>query len=162
MSHFKQLSNAIPRNPVILMYDNEIESGKGKPLGEFLNYAKINSEKKEMLKDKCMVGVIDNLYLLTVPLIDEKPECDIEDLFDNLTRSHKIDGKKFTKDNNFDTRKYYGKEIFSQYVMDNYADINFDEFRPVLDNISSIINIYTKLPVDIDKSSASKVLLETQ
>lgn len=116
-----------------------------------------------------MVNIIDSLYLLTVPLIGGKPECDIEDLFEKSTLSHKIEGKEFSKKDNYDVSKYYGKEIFSQYILKNYSDINFNEFRSVLDNINNIMDIYQKRLADternleaknIDKSSADKVLLE--
>ncbi|PAK34473.1 RNA-dependent DNA polymerase, partial [Peribacillus simplex] len=116
-----------------------------------------------------MVDLIDNLYLLTVPLIDGKSECDIEDLFENITLLHEINGREFTKKDKYDVSKYYGKEMFSKYILDNYSDINFNEFRSVLDNINNIIDIYTMGVVDtahkleaknIDKSSADKVPLE--
>lgn len=95
------------------MFDNEIKSGKRKPIGDFLNHAKIDDEKVELLKSEYKINVIDNLYLLTVPLIGGKSECDIEDLFDKTTLSRKINGKEFTKKDNYDTSKYYGKDIFS-------------------------------------------------
>ena len=76
------MSNTLPRNPVILMFDNEIKSGKKKPIGKFLNEVNLN-EKKGILEKEYMVNIIDNLFLLTVPLIGSKPECDIEDLLKN-------------------------------------------------------------------------------
>lgn len=173
LSVFKKISNTSPKNPVFLMFDNEIESGvgkKAKPIGKFLKHAEanLNAKKKETLEKEYMVNIIENLYLLTVPLIGGKTECDIEDLFDSTTLSHKIDGRKFTTDNNNKSPKYYGKEIFSKYILNNYSDINFGEFRLVLDNINKIMNNYKKdqavtgnnLETKImDKNSADKVLL---
>ncbi|WML54326.1 retron Ec67 family RNA-directed DNA polymerase/endonuclease [Neobacillus sp. PS3-12] len=164
--YFKQISNTLPKNPVILIFDNE---GKNKPLGLFLNHAGLDAKKREILDSRYMVDLIDNLYLLTVPLIDGKSECDIEDLFEDITLSYEISGRKFTKEDKYDTSKYYGKDMFSKYILNNYADINFNEFRSVLDNINNIIGIYTNGIVDtgqdleaknIDKSSADKVLIE--
>ena len=169
-SDFKKMSNAIPKYPVILMFDNEIKSKGDKPIGNFLNHAKVNPKKRGILEDEYMVNIIDNLYLLTVPLVGEKLECDIEDLFKDSTISHIIAGRTFNKNNDYENSKYYGKEIFSQYISTSYSDIDFDGFRPVLDNISNIINSYTKQPLDVgrdteaintDKSSASKVHSET-
>ncbi|WP_307480553.1 retron Ec67 family RNA-directed DNA polymerase/endonuclease [Cytobacillus purgationiresistens] len=166
---FKKLSKGLPINPVILMFDNEIKSGKNKPIGKFLNHAGLGDEKRGILENEYMVDIIDNLYLLTVPLIGGKSECDIEDLFEEITLSRKIDGRKFSKKDNYDISKYYGKEIFSKVILNNYSDINFNEFRSVLDNINNIIDIYTKGLVNtghdleaknINKSSADKVLLE--
>lgn len=169
LSYFKKISNTLPKKPVILMFDNEIKSGKRKPIGDFLNHAKIDDAKVELLKSEYKINVIDNLYLLTVPLIGGKSECDIEDLFDKTTLSRKINGKEFTKKDNYDTSKYYGKDIFSKYILDNYININFNNFRSVLDNINNIIDIYTKRRVDtehnieaknIDESSEKKIPLE--
>ncbi|MBY0155567.1 RNA-directed DNA polymerase [Cytobacillus firmus] len=166
LSYFRLISNTLPKNPVILIFDNE---GKNKPLGLFLNHAVLDVKKREILDSSYMVDLIDNLYLLTVPLIDGKSECDIEDLFEDITLSYEISGRKFTKEDKYDTSKYYGKDMFSKYILNNYADINFNEFRSILDNINSIIGIYTNGIVgtgqeleakNIDKSSADKVLLE--
>lgn len=169
LSYFKKITNTLPKNPVLLMFDNEIKSGKKKPVGDFLHHVSLSKEKKVIFEDKYAVELIDNLFLLTVPLIKGKDECDIEDLFEEVTLSHKIYGKNFTKKDRFDNSKYYGKEIFSKYVLNNYYNINFNEFRAVLDNINNIIEIYTKQLVDtghdkeannIDKSIAGKVPLE--
>ncbi|RPJ94079.1 RNA-directed DNA polymerase [Rummeliibacillus sp. TYF005] len=169
LSYFKTISNTLPMNPVILMFDNEIKSGNKKPIGKFLNYANLDAAKRETLENNYMVDIIDNLYLLTVPLIGGKSECDIEDLFEEITLLNKIDGKKFIKADKYDVTKYYGKEIFSKYIINNYTDINFTKFRAVLDKISNIIETYTKGLVDTghnletkikDKSSADKVPLE--
>lgn len=169
INYFKKISNTLPENPVILMFDNEIKSGKIKPIGNFINHVKLNDEKRGILEDKYMVNIIDNLYLLTVPLIDGKPECDIEDLFEESTLSQKIGGKAFCKKDKYDYSKYYGKEIFSKYISEKYNDINFNQFRSVLNNISNIIEIYTKGLADttenfeakkIDKNSMDKVPLE--
>jgi len=170
LSYFKKISKNSPKNPVFLMFDNEIESKRKKPIGNFLNLAKLDDNKKETLKTEYMINIIDNLYALTVPLIGKKSECEIEDLFDDFILSHKIDGREFTKNHNYDNSKYYGKEIFSNYILNNYFNINFNEFKPILDNINNIIKIQQEKIVDTrddleskntDKSSASKVPLET-
>ncbi|MGN7297088.1 retron Ec67 family RNA-directed DNA polymerase/endonuclease [Ferdinandcohnia sp. SAFN-114] len=169
MRYFKKISNTLPNNPVILMFDNEIKSGKNKPIGNFINHVKLDDKKRGILEDKYMVNIIDNLYLLTVPLINGKPECDIEDLFENNTISQKIGGKEFCKKDQYDHSKYYGKEIFSKYILDNYTDINFNSFKSVLTNINNIIEIYSMGLSDtggnleakgLDKSSEDKFLLE--
>lgn len=144
LNYFKKISGNSPENPVILLFDNEIKSGNKKPIGKFLNYAGLDDEKKTTLKKENMVNIVDSLYLLTVPLINGKLECDIEDLFDNNTLFLKIEGKEFSKKDSYDVSKYYGKEIFSQHISQNYSDINFNQFRPVLDNINKIIDVYTR------------------
>lgn len=169
LSYFKRISGALPSNPVILMFDNEIKSGKKKPIGKFLNHVQVNDEDKKILTDRYKINIIDNLYLLTVPLIGGKDECDIEDLFDEIILSQKIEGKEFTKEDNYDVSKYYGKEIFSKYILTNYTDINFNEFKPILDNINKIVDIYKKQLVGLssnldiknkDKNRARKIPIE--
>lgn len=169
LDYFKEISSTLPTNPVILMFDNEINSKKNKPIGSFINHAKLGEKKKGILLEQDMVNIVDNLYLLTVPLIDGKLECDIEDLFEQSTLSQKINGREFCKKDKYDYSKYYGKEIFSKYILDNYTDINFNKFRSVLNNINNIIDIYTKGLVEtggnpeaksLEKSSGDKVPLE--
>ena len=139
------------------MFDNEIKSGKNKPIGNFLNHTKLNDKKREILEGNYMVNLIDNLYLLTVPLVDGKFECDIEDLFEKNTLAKKIDGREFTKKDKYDQSRYYGKEIFSKHILENYTDINFQKFKPVLNNIENIIEPYNNEPMGsesyINKSS---------
>ncbi|WP_223827902.1 retron Ec67 family RNA-directed DNA polymerase/endonuclease [Bacillus atrophaeus] len=149
---FKELSNTSPENPVILMFDNEIKSEGKKPIGSFLNHAKLNFKKKTKLSNDYMVDIVDNLYLLTVPLVKGKSECDIEDLFDDGALSQIIDGKEFTKENDYDHSKYYGKEIFSKYVESDYSNINFDRFKSILDNMNFIIDTYKKEHVNKEHS----------
>lgn len=142
LGYFKSTSKNFPKSPVIFMFDNEMNSGKKKPIGKFLNHTKVDKLKIETLKKENMLNIIDNLFILTVPLVGGKSECDIEDLFDDSTLSHKINGKEFTKLDSYDSSKYYGKEMFSKYILKHYNDINFNEFRPVLNNINKIIDSY--------------------
>ncbi|MGM0845006.1 MAG: retron Ec67 family RNA-directed DNA polymerase/endonuclease [Bacillota bacterium] len=152
LRYFKKISNISPENPVILMFDNELESGKKKPIGSFLNNVKLNDEKKSILEEQYMVNIVENLYLLTVPLIDKKLECDIEDLFEKETLSQKLGGRVFTKKDKYDHSQYYGKEIFSKYILENYTDINFNGFRPVLNNINDITKKYSAGHIDRDNN----------
>lgn len=139
---FKKLGNRPPMNPVILLFDNEL-SNKNKPAYKFTK-DKISKEQKQQLESNTWIQVIENLYLLMTPLIEGKEESDIEMLFDNTTLSHEIDGKMFCKQDNYDIDKFYGKEIFSQYIMKYYRNIDFSGFRPLLNNIKMISENYKK------------------
>ncbi len=79
---------------------------------------------------------------MTHPLINGKNECEIEDLFKKETLEYRIDGKSFSRKSDYDTNKYYGKEIFSRYVSSNYESIDFIGFRGLLDNLNKIIKMY--------------------
>ncbi|RSL29691.1 RNA-directed DNA polymerase [Salibacterium salarium] len=137
--YFNKISDTFPNNPVILVYDNEPSNGK--PLNQIINYAGL---ERETIRDKLMITIVDNLYLLTVPPVNEPSESDIEDLFDIKTLEHKINGKTFNKNNEMDPTKHYGKERFSQFISENYCDINFDNFKHILNNISDIVKEYKK------------------
>lgn len=133
----------VPSNPVILLFDNEMSNGK-KPICSFISYADIKRQKREALADDLAVEIIDgsNLFLVTNPLIAGETECEIEDLFDESTKNHRIEGKTFSKNDKADKEKHYGKEIFSNYIQSNYRNIDFDNFKPILDNFVRIINEY--------------------
>ncbi|WP_219906377.1 retron Ec67 family RNA-directed DNA polymerase/endonuclease [Staphylococcus pasteuri] len=140
---FKLLGKNVPYNPVILMFDNELQNTK-KPLSNFCKHAKLSNDKKNKLKTDYYINLIENLYLLTHQLMPNSNENELEDLFDQQALSKKIGGKTFKRGDGFDTNQYYGKEIFSQYIISNYKRINFDNFRPLLDNLVEIIKDYSK------------------
>ena len=86
-----------------------------------------------------------NLYLMVTPLQKGKSISDIEDLFHSELLKTKLDGKIFTKNDKYDTKIYYGKDRFSKYVMKNYAKIDFEAFKPLLNNIKKIVYQYKKI-----------------
>lgn len=130
-------------NPVIFVFDNEL-SNKRKPLYSFVSHADLSSKKELLQKDLC-VKVLDNgnLFLVTNPLMPGEKESEIELLFDDSTRNHIINGKIFSLDNKYDKKIFYGKDIFSNYILSNYQQINFDNFKPMLSNFVSVINNYS-------------------
>lgn len=87
-----------------------------------------------------------NLYILTNQLVEGKPECEIEDLFDEKTLNLEISGKTFSRKDE-DKEKYYNKDIFSSYISSHYREINFTNFKPLLDNINKIIGDYQEIKV---------------
>ena len=103
------------------------------------------SSKKELLQKDLCVKVLDNgnLFLVTNPLMPGEKESEIELLFDDSTRNHIINGKNFSLDNKYDKKIFYGKDIFSNYILSNYQQINFDNFKPMLSNFVSVINNYS-------------------
>ncbi len=151
-----------PSNPVIFIFDNETKTEK--PLKNFMKYTKMNEKSKSAfckiqyckldvvtdninIKDKAKADEISkhsNLYLLTNPLVNNEPECEIEDLFDEKTLSHEIGGRKFSRKDE-DKNKFYNKDIFSKYIYDNYKSIDFSNFKPILDNLNRIIKEYREI-----------------
>lgn len=147
-NYYKDICNSsqrTPSNPVILLFDNELANNK-KPICSFISHAGIKEKVIGTLKKDLMINVMGegNLFLTTNPLIGSEKECEIEDLFDETTRNHTIDGKTFSKKDDFDKEKHYGKEIFANYIQTNYRHINFDNFKPILNNFVKIINEYSE------------------
>ncbi|WP_414031983.1 retron Ec67 family RNA-directed DNA polymerase/endonuclease [Carnobacterium maltaromaticum] len=137
-----------PSNPTIFIFDNEILSKKEKPVRSFINYVyskdkpKIKEAKLKILRDNLSLNVAQNLFVVTNKLLEACEETEMEDLFDPETLAHEIGGKIFSKDG--DSNKHYGKEIFSKFVLKNYENINFENFRSILDNLNKIISNYNK------------------
>lgn len=128
-----------PKKPTILLFDNETESKR--PLAKLLAEQKNIKERSEQLRKELHLKVFDNgnLYLLTNPLIPGKAECEIEYLFSEKTRGILIGEKSLCLKDTYNTEKYYGKEIFSQYIADHFEQIDFSGFRPLLDKMNLIV-----------------------
>lgn len=47
-------------------------------------------------------------------------------------------GKIFSRKDT-DNEKYYGKAIFSQYIEKQYENIDFSDFKPMLEDIKAIV-----------------------
>jgi len=139
--YFYENSCMKPAYPVILFLDNETKSKK--PLKDFLGHINADEERKKLLSQKLHIKLVENsnLFLMTHNLVDNKEECELEDLFPDETLKHKIRGKSFCR--NADSSQldmYYGKDIFSRYIQANYKNINFDGFKIVLNTINDTLN----------------------
>ncbi|WP_169752755.1 retron Ec67 family RNA-directed DNA polymerase/endonuclease [Campylobacter mucosalis] len=130
---FKDKYKTEAKNNVILLVDNE-QKNENKPLRQLLNSAKIN------LNQNISSHITHNLYLLTHQLVDNKKECEIENLFTNETLGTKLNNKSLNlKEKDFNKEIHYGKEIFSQYVRKNYKHIDFSNFKPLLDELNNLL-----------------------
>lgn len=140
LNYFRQLSGHEQHNPVILLYDNESKSER--PLKKFLGEdVHATADQKAELKANLHIRLITDskLFVVTSPLVGNKEECEIEDLFSDELLSLNLEGKTFCRKDKFDNSKYFGKEIFSQYVYENHQMIDFSKFIPLLDVIDAII-----------------------
>lgn len=157
-SYFEKLCKYHSLHPVILIFDNE-SSNKKKPLHNFINHVSLTQKQKEKLGEDLVVHLIDdtNLFLTTNPLVKGKSECEIEDLFDDSTLATNLNGKIFCPKDSYDTNKYFGKDIFSKYVAENYNNIDFSNFKPMLDNINQIIESYHLLS-EKDRSKEKELI----
>ena len=171
-SFFAQNAKLRPVNPAILLFDNEI-TNKTKPLNNFVNSLKLPAEEKKQLTAKLLSDNFhklvnakkgngksevkepevfekilnrSNLYILTNQLVGDKTECEIEDLFDEKTLNLEIGGKTFSRKDE-DKEKYYNKDIFSNYIASHYWEIDFTNFKPLLNNINKIVKDYQEIKV---------------
>lgn len=135
--YFKEKYNLIPSKPIIFILDNELND-KNKPINKFLkSYEKI--KYYEYLSDNLYMYLNENMYLLTLPLVNNKTECEIEDMYSEKILQTKINGKYYNKNGGTNN---IGKKMFAVYIKKNFNNINFDNFIPILDNIINIINHY--------------------
>ncbi|PAF16903.1 hypothetical protein CHH51_15695 [Terribacillus saccharophilus] len=142
LEKFSELGTT-PKNPVIFVLDNELESEK--PLKKLIRNVGLHKEssKFDSFKKKFHTNIESNLYLSTHQLVNGLPECEIEDLFDDNTLNTVIRGKTFERDSKiYSDKKNYGKAIFADYISRNYRNIDFKEFQPLLNNINEIITTY--------------------
>ncbi|WP_416449007.1 hypothetical protein QK916_13165 [Lactococcus lactis] len=65
---------------------------------------------------------------------------EIEDLFDKDVLNVRINNKSFNRDDDADREATFGKAIFADYIAEHYKEINFENFKPMLDIISTISN----------------------
>lgn len=136
INYFNKLSSKKPSSPNFFIFDNELTNSK--PLKKFIDKLEDHQTKLKNMKKDLSLKLAENLYLVTFQLLGESPETEIEDLFDQETLNTEIGGKKFSKDG--DCNKYYGKKIFSKYILKNYDKINFENFREILNNINKLLS----------------------
>lgn len=119
-------------NPVILLFDNEQKSDR--PLKKFLAHSGVKLAVGQISKQ-----LKTNLFLQTIPLMNGLKECEIEDLYKDKVLSVIIHGKSFCKSAEDDPEKYFGKHIFSTYIMNHYNEIDFSNFLEILDSINMLL-----------------------
>ncbi len=145
LKYFQEYSMYKPNYPVVFLFDNELIVDS-KPLSGFIKHIKLDDNKQKYFKENHFVRVLDgsNLFLVTIPLVKNKAECEIEDLFDDSVLELTLNGKTFDRKGKNKNNQHFGKEIFSKYIMKHYKEINFDRFKPFLVILQTILNDYEK------------------
>ncbi len=137
---FIKASKQRPQNPVIFIFDNELTDSKNKkPLRNLVNETKLDAPT---LKQRCYLKLQRNIYVAVPPLVQSKEECEIEDLFSEEVLQTEINGRHFDRKVKKGDSKHYGKEDFSKYVYENYRNIDFSQFIPLLTALQSSITDY--------------------
>lgn len=129
-------------HPIIILTDND------KGVENVFSSVKQNSDSRPSTKDNSDYYLVNgNLYLVKTPHVGTKKETAIEDLFDpsQAWETKLLGARKFTRNNDFDENKFYGKRDFAeQIIAKNFAAVNFDGFRPLLDRIAKLISDHPK------------------
>ena len=123
--------------------DNEFNtSGKKnkKPVAKLFNNDRLSNKKDDIIKNR-FLKIKENLYVMVIPLVNDKKNCEIEDLFKDDLLKQKIDNRTFDRKSN-DNETCIGKDTFSKHVKANYRNIDFSNFRLLLDTIKNILNDY--------------------
>lgn len=149
MKMFKEMSMRKPTNAVMHVFDNEL-SVKESPVFKFLGKWSLK-DQMEKLQENRLLHIQDNMYMVVTPLVSDYEYTDIEMLFDKEIQDMEINGRKLDKTGKKDKEKYFNKDIFSHYIMKNYEKISFDNFRPMLDDIRRIVELYRKEAKDDTK-----------
>lgn len=130
---------------VILLFDNEFndetskEKQKNKPIEQFFKTFKKLESKKLLLKNKQFVKIEPtNLYILVPPLVNNKKQCEIEDLFKEDALNVKLNNRSLSLEQDYDINTQFGKHEFSLYVSKNYQRIDFSNFRELFRIIETI------------------------
>lgn len=156
--NLKYYKNIIPKNPVILLLDND--SGPNKLISYLADNsliypeykekiskkdAKIKNDKKVKIREVDFVHITSNLYLVLTPRLNGK-ESMMEDFFDKETLDKLVDGRKFDPSKEADSTTTYSKNTFSiEVVSKNKSEISFDGFKPILDRIVKVVQYHKKV-----------------
>ena len=134
-------------SPVIIIVDNDKEGRKVKAKADGLSAQ--NRKAKNLTSTRPANYVFENLYIVLIPNTETK-ETPIEGLFDPALLKTKLNGKEFHLENKgLDPEKHYGKDYFSRFIIKaQKKSINFNGFRPLLDEVKTILNSYD--PNDLD------------
>lgn len=125
--------------PVILLVDNE--STQNSPLKDIKNDLSKEQDIDKHLATNFFTHLKKNLYLVTIPKNDSG-NLEIEGLFEKNLLTKDINGRAFTSNSS----GKLSKNDFSNYVVENYQNIDFSKFVRLLNIFESIIKEYpTKL-----------------
>lgn len=120
-------------NPVIVIFDND--NGSNAVIAAIKKHYKL-----EMPNGTQYLRVYDNLYVLLTSSKGSASHC-IENFFSAATLAKTLSGKKLNLSNKKLKDDEYGKAWFAEKIVKPYyKDIDFSNFKQLLDPICEIIN----------------------
>jgi RNA-directed DNA polymerase len=144
-NNFKRYKTSKPRNPVIIIVDND-DGPKG-----LINYISgIKSATifpttlnlKDDIRKADFVHLFHNLYLVLTPL-GSNGSTDIEYFFKDIDRLKKHNGKCFNTVQNRDPNTDLSKDSFANHIIKTHKNvIDFNGLKPLLQRLVSAIEHY--------------------
>lgn len=151
--NMKTYSSIKPTNPVIIFLDND--KGPQQIVNlltskTFVNKIKLfpaTLDAKQDIRKSEFIHIVKNLYVIFTPLTNSGSETDIEYFFDEKTRLLKhSNGKCFNTVQNRNSKTDLSKDSFATHIVkEKKKDIDFMDFKPLLDSIVKVINHYDSL-----------------
>ena len=136
---------SFPRSPVIIVVDND-RGGKA----VFNTIESSRNISIDFGSKESFFHLGGNLYLVKTPSRGEEMSC-MEDLFSNDVLSIELNGKPFDRDKKHGDHSAYGKSEFADRVVRPRQDqIDFTQFSPILNGISSAILNYRERLAELD------------
>lgn len=112
-------------------------------LRKIFKYFSIRCTKNKLYsKNYVRIDPQQNMYILTIPKLKGDSNVEIEDLFDEELLNIELNGKKFCRNGKDDNS--FGKEIFSKYVYSHRDEIDFSNFKYLLNDIRDIVTDYSQ------------------
>lgn len=131
------------KSPVILILDND--TGPSDLLNFLKNKVKSCPDDVDIMRRMDFLHIFFNLYIILTPLSGSGEFTAMEDLFEHELLKVELDGKKFNKNNDGDSKTEYGKHIFSvRVVRDKKRNVDFKGFNPILERIKMVMEHFRK------------------
>lgn len=130
--------------PVIMLLDND--SGPNDILNFLKNKVKSCPDDVDVMRRMSFIHVFLNLYIVLTPLTVSGGQTAMEDLFQPELLAVELEGKRFNKNNDGDSKTEYGKHIFSvRVVRDKKRNVDFKDFNAVINNIKAAIKHFQSI-----------------
>ncbi len=147
--NMRRYKDITPKNPVIIVLDNDKDTKVHNILKNKNHISKITLEPSQLKKPDDIrksefIHVAHNLYVIYIPLGPSGEETDIEYFFDDKTRLLKhSNGKCFNTVKNRDTKNDLSKEAFASHIIkERKKSIDFSAFKPILNSMVKVIQHY--------------------
>lgn len=139
-----------PRNPVIVLLDNDHEAGD---VITTLEKKFKNPDVIYKRDENFIYSVTENLYVVLLPTEKQQTQKEqkniiIEDFFDQSVLETKLREKIFSPENGkgFDSQRHYSKHVLAESIIrPNQDKINFSRFKAILGLMMDVIGQYKKM-----------------